>query len=170
MTGSVHLTWRLDTTAGIPGGLNPDELLAEIDASFKSWENADVFFFSQAGDEQADIVLRFANPPGEDFEGRKGSIAKAYFPWASRRGEIYLNPTERWSTARFAVSREPLMDWLPHQIGHVLGLKDDSITSRFVVPSRFMVPYGPHGMPDDWALNDLRRLYAVPRPEIVSMN
>jgi len=156
-----HLTWRLDTTAGVPSNLKPDELLAEIDASFKVWERAGVFSFSQAGDEPADIVLRFTDPPGEKFDGHMGKVAKAYFPWAQNRGEIYLDPEERWSTKRFALTRETVFDWLPHQIGHVLGLKDTTY------PSRFVTSYGPYGTPDAWALSDLRHLYVPPRATVV---
>ena len=45
------------------------------------------------------------------------------FPWTEHRGRIHLDPLEWWSAESFAVLGDPITQWLPHEIGHVLGLQ-----------------------------------------------
>ena len=154
-----HLTWRLDTTAPLPKRLQEAELQREIDESFKSWEAAGVFTFSQTGAaEPADIVISFGTPPGKSWDGQLGTMGHASFPWSRDRGHIYLDPSEWWSTRSVALVGDPITKWLPHEIGHVLGLQhthgeDDTMSAT-----------GPYNLPDKASYAQLRHLYAPQTP------
>lgn len=153
-----HLVWRLDTTAK-PERLSEEELVREIDESFKSWEAAGVFTFAKAQvAEPADIVISFGTPPGRSWDGQLGSMGHASFPWSNDRGHIYLDPSEWWSTRSFALIGDPITKWLPHEIGHVLGLQH--------VPGedQTMSEIGPYGLPDKNSFAQLRHLYAPLTP------
>ena len=154
-----HLTWRLDTATPLPERLSSANLLQEIEASFKSWEPAGVFTFAQARvGEPADIVISFGTPPGRSWDGQLGSMGHASFPWSRDRGHIYLDPSEWWSTRSFALIGDPITKWLPHEIGHVLGLQhthDDD---------RTMSATGPYSLPDKNNFAQLRHLYAPQTP------
>ena len=150
-----HLTWHLDTSTPLPERLRVEELQREIDESFKSWEAAGVFTFSQARvAEPADIVISFGTPPGRTWDGQLGSMGHASFPWSRDRGHIYLDPAEWWSTRSVALVGDPITKWLPHEIGHVLGLQhchgDDETMSAT----------GPYHLPDKTSFAQLRHLYA----------
>lgn len=150
-----HLTWSVDTSSGnVPPGLSQSALLAEVDVCFQHWQQSGVFTFEPTSSPDADIVIRFTNPPDGQFDGPLGKMSKGFYPWSPQRGQIYLDPGERWTTAQASVFGNPLSDWLPHQIAHVLGLRDTPGSSRHLSTA------GPQGEPDEWALYELRRLYA----------
>lgn len=149
-----ELTWRLNTLTPIPPPLDPSVVRQEIQKSFDVWEEGDVFRFAQAADgENADIVISFTSPPDRPFDGRLGRFGTATFPWSPNRGRIYLDPSEWWTTRSFAFLREPITDWLPHEIGHTLGLLHMN-TGGYTMSTT-----GPFGMPDRAAFTQLRHLY-----------
>ena len=153
-----HLTWRVDPASPAPSYLDPVKLDKAIADSFKSWEPAGIFTFSQAaGSTPADITICFRSPAGKLFErkGKEGCMGQAGFPWSANRGRIYLDPSELWSTESFALFRDPIVNWLPHEIGHVLGLQH-SFNDR----DQTMCATGPYQRPDDESFSRLRRLYA----------
>lgn len=155
-----HLTWRLDTTlTPLPARLSQTELEREIDKSFKSWEAAGVFTFAHAAaGEPADITISFGTPPGRVWDGQLGSMGHTSFPWSRDRGHIYLDPSEWWSTHTVALIGDPITKWLPHEIGHVLGLQhcpDEDQT---------MSETGPYALPGKSAFAQLRHLYAPQTP------
>ncbi|WP_395749322.1 matrixin family metalloprotease [Prosthecobacter sp.] len=154
------LTWRLDTAAApLPKRLVEADLLREIDQSFKSWEAAGVFTFAQARvGEPSDIVISFSAPPGRTWDGQLGSMGHAAFPWSSDRGHIYLDPSEWWSTGSFALIGDPITRWLPHEIGHVLGLQHSRDEGQT------MAETGPYSLPDKASFSQLRHLYAPLTP------
>ncbi|MDB6003239.1 MAG: hypothetical protein JWR15_226 [Prosthecobacter sp.] len=155
-----HLTWRLDTTlTPLPERLPQADLQREIAESFKSWEAAGVFTFAPASaGESADITISFGKPPGRSWDGQLGSMGHASFPWSRDRGHIYLDPSEWWSTQSFALIGDPITKWLPHEIGHVLGLQhchgeDETMSAT-----------GPYTLPEKSAFAQLRHLYAPQTP------
>ena len=152
-----HLTWTLDTTsAPLPPGLSHSDILAELDVCFQQWADAGVFTFTPTGAADADIVVRFTDPPDGRFDGRAGRMTRGFFPWAEHRGQIYLDPAERWTTALSWEPGVPIAGWVPHQIAHVLGLRDDLGS-----PSTHLTTLGPQHGPDEWALYELRQLYTA---------
>lgn len=151
-----QLTWAVDLSSGaVPPGLSQEALLDTVDHCFQEWEQAGVFAFQPALSSEADIVIRFTNPPDGQFDGPLGKMTKGFYPWEANRGQIYLDPSERWTTAGGGLCANPLTDWLPHQIAHVLGLRD--------VPGAVghLSTTGPQGLPDDWALYQLRKRYGA---------
>lgn len=154
-----HLTWRLDTFKPLPARLPEGELIREIDESFKSWEGAGVFTFSRAHVGQpADIVISFGAPPGKPWDGQTGRMGHASFPWSQDRGHIYLDPDEWWSTKSFALIGDPITQWLPHEIGHVLGLQHTHTQNQT------MSENGPYKRPEMASFAQLRHLYAPTTP------
>lgn len=153
-----HLTWRLDTNSPIPKHLSVTDLRREIEKSFKCWESASVFTFSASTEEEADIVISFDPPPGRSWDGQLGSMGHASFPWSKSPGRIYLDPSEWWSTKSFALIGDPLTEWLPHEIGHVLGLQH---THKH---DHAMSAVGPYKRPDHDCFAQLRRLYSPKTP------
>lgn len=153
-----QLTWQLDPTTTVPAHLDPVKLDKAIADSFKAWEPAGIFSFAKAAEGQkADIVICFGSPAGKIFErkDKAGCMGQAGYPWTASRGRIYLDPSEMWSTEPFAIFRDPLVKWLPHEIGHVLGLQH-SYTER----DQTMCAHGPYQAPDEESFSRLRRLYA----------
>jgi len=153
-----HLTWRLDTNSPIPKHLSETDLRREIDRCFKCWEPASVFTFSASIEEEADIVISFDPPPGRKWDGQLGSMAHASFPWSESPGRIFLDPSEWWSTKSFALVGDPLAAWLPHEIGHVLGLQ------HCHKHDHAMSAVGPYKRPDPDCFSQLRRLYSPKTP------
>lgn len=149
-----HLTWRLNTLTPIPKRLSEAELIREIGKSFKSWEPGRVFTFSPSRGGRADIVVGFDTPSDKSWDGRLGTMGVATFPWSPNRGHIFLDPSEWWSTKSFAWFGDPITDWLPHEIGHVLGLR------HVLQPGYAMNPVGPFGMPSNADFEQLRHLYS----------
>lgn len=153
-----QLTWRVNPATPIPSSLDPVKLDKVIDESFKSWEPAGIFTFARAAEGQtADILICFSSPGGKLFErkGKEGCMGQASFPWSANRGRIYLDPSEHWSTESFAIFRDPIMSWLPHEIGHVLGLQHS-----YVDHDHTMCVHGPYKLPGIESFSRLRRLYA----------
>jgi len=148
------LTWRLNTLTPIPEGMSEAELLREVAESFQSWEPGGVFTFasSQSGC-RSDIVVGFDSPEGKPWDGKFGVMGRASYPWTAGRGHIYLDPSEAWTTDSWALLHEPITDWLPHEIGHVLGLR------HMRQPGFTMSGNGPFGPPDETAFAQLRHLY-----------
>jgi hypothetical protein len=149
-----HLTWRLNTLTPIPSYLVEEDLIHALDLSFKSWEPGRVFTFSPAHHGPADIVVSFDRPISKPWDGKMGTMGVAAFPWTPRRGHIHLDPSEWWSTRTFSWFADCITDWLPHEIGHVLGLRHQ------LQPGHTMSRYGPYGPPDEAAFTQLRYIYA----------
>ncbi len=148
------LTWRLNLLTPVPSPLEPSAVDREIQESFNAWEKGGVFQFAKAADgDEADIVISFASAPGRPFDGRLGRFGTAAYPWSPNRGRIYLDPSEWWTTKSISLLREPITDWLPHEIGHSLGLL------HMGVGGYTMSKIGPFGMPDNAAFAQLRHLY-----------
>lgn len=156
-----HLTWRVECLELLSGRLSKEELNREIDKSFKSWEAAGVFTFSQASeDEEADIIITFKPPAGRVWDGQLGTMGHASFPWTQNRGRIHLDPSEWWSSQSFSLLGDPILKWLPHEIGHVLGLPHTHGADHT------MCATGPYDLPDDRSFSRLRHLYAPRTPVI----
>lgn len=154
-----HITWRLDTSVPVPERIAEAELLREISKSFQSWEAAGVFTFAQARiGEPADIVISFNAPPGRRWDGQLGSMGHATFPWSAERGRIYLDPSEWWSTSAISLIGDPIRSWLPHEIGHVLGLQHTHKSDQT------MSATGPYELPGKESFAQLRQLYAPQTP------
>lgn len=150
-----HLTWRVDPATKIPEYLNPEKLHSAINESFKSWEPAGIFTFAPARvGEPADVEISFSAPPGNVWQRKEGCMGQASFPWSANRGRIYLDPAQWWSTDAFAVLRDPIVKWLPHEIGHVLGLQHS------YAHDHTMCVHGPYQKPAAESFARLRRLYA----------
>lgn len=150
-----HLTWRLDPATKVPEYLDAEKLHSVIDESFKSWEPAGIFTFSAAkAGENADVEISFSTPPGKTWERKEGCMGQACFPWSANRGRIYLDPGQWWSTDSFSMLRDPIVKWLPHEIGHVLGLQHS------YGHDNTMCVNGPYQKPGDESFSRLRRLYA----------
>lgn len=153
-----HLTWRLEAM-NVPTRLSPTELQQSISTCFRSWEAAGVFTFSQAPiGAPADIVISFCPPPGRSWDGQLGHMGHATFPWSRERGRIYLDPAEWWSTNAISLVGDPLQSWLPHEIGHVLGLQHTPKQDQTMSES------GPYEQPGVESYAQLRRLYAPHTP------
>ncbi len=154
-----HLIWQLDTTTSLPDRLSAEELKREIDDSFKSWEAAGVFTFAQAqAGQTADITISFGTPPGRSWDGQLGSMGHASFPWSRDRGHIYLDPSEWWSTRSVALIGDPITKWLPHEIGHVLGLQ------HCHGENETMSETGPYSLPGNKSFAQLQHLYSPKTP------
>ncbi len=154
-----HLTWQLDTATPLPERLSAENLKREIGDSFKSWEAAGVFTFAQAQvGETADITVSFGTPPGRAWDGQLGSMGQASFPWSRDRGHIYLDPSEWWSTSSVALIGDPITKWLPHEIGHVLGLQ------HCPGEDQTMSETGPYSLPSNKSFAQLQHLYAPKTP------
>lgn len=149
-----HLTWSLITPPPIPNKLSEKDLLRAIDRSFKAWEHAGIFTFSRASGKAADITISFEKPPDQNWDGRMGTMGAAFYPWLAGRGQIYLDPSEWWSAKPFALLGDPITDWLPHEIGHALGLP------HVIEPGYVMNESGPFGLPDKTDLSLLQKLYS----------
>ena len=153
-----QLTWKVDPSTPVPSSLDPVKLDQAIADSFKSWEPAGIFTFARAAEGQtADITICFSSPAGKVFErkDKEGCMGQASFPWSANRGRIYLDPAEHWSTESFAIFSDPIVNWLPHEIGHVLGLQHS-----FAEKDHTMCAYGPYKRPDEESFSRLRRIYA----------
>ena len=153
-----HLTWRLDTLAGVPAGMLEADVEREVSKSFRSWEGAGVFRFDPSAGGKADIVVGFKPMPGTVSDGPAGNVARSAYPWSAHRGHIYLDPSEYWTTASFSLFKEPISDWLPHEIGHSMGLL------HCQEPGQTMSEMGPYHLPDEFAFAMLRRLYCPGTP------
>lgn len=150
----THLTWALATSPPIPKRLSERELVHAIEESFKEWEPAHVFTFSHSTEKLADITISFQKPPDRRWDGRMGLMGAAFFPWQAGRGHIYLDPSEWWSAEPFSLLGDPVVDWLPHEIGHVLGLPHVLETTNIMYES------GPHSPPEEHDFSLLQNLYA----------
>lgn len=149
-----HLTWSRTTPPSIPKRLSERELVRAIEKSFKEWEQARVFTFSHTTEKLADITISFQKPPDRRWDGRMGLMGAAFFPWQAGRGHIYLDPAEWWSTEPFSLLGDPIEAWLPHEIGHVLGLP------HVLETADVMYERGPYGPPEEDDFSQLRNLYA----------
>lgn len=147
------LIWRLQTPPPIPKHLVEKDLLQQIDKSFMEWEHAGIFTFAQSKDQQADITISFAKPPDRAWDGRLGTMGAAFYPWMPMHGHIYLDPAESWRTMPFSMLGDPITDWLPHEIGHILGLPHD-LREGYV-----MHDSGPYDPPSADDFSQLQRLY-----------
>ncbi len=145
--GKRALSWAVDHSTAPT--LSPEALDADVAACFAAWEPAGVFTFHRAADlGSADIKIAF---------GTLADTGHAAFPWQAARGTITLSNSDRWGTG-FALLGNSVRDWLPHEIGHALGLKhtlDDASCMRQA---------GPYGMPTVADLNRLRAIYSPGRP------
>lgn len=139
---SRTLTWGVDyfTTA-----LAPEQVDREAAASFAAWEAAGVFTFTRTTYERADIKISFT--PLAD-------MGHAAFPWQAERGTIRLSSARAWG-AGLCLFSDSIRDWLPHEIGHALGLK------HTMDEGSVMREHGPYGMPTVRDLNRLRTIYAT---------
>ncbi len=149
-----HLTWRLAASASMPKGMSEKEFRQAIARSFKQWEPADVFTFSPSSEKAADITIGFQKPPDRKWDGHLGLMAAASYPWTRNRGHIYLDPAEKWMAKPFAILGDPVTDWLPHEIGHLLGLP------HVVEQGYIMNETGPYGPPDEFDFSLLQHLYS----------
>lgn len=151
-----HLTWQVDPKTKVPEQLDPKKLHQAVEESFKSWEPAGIFTFSPVEEgETADIVISFEAPPGKTWEQKTGCMGQAAFPWTANRGRIYLDPSQWWTTESFSVFRDPISKFLPHEIGHVLGLQHSYMSNDHT-----MCVHGPYKQPGEESFSRLRRLYA----------
>lgn len=148
-----HLTWRLDSSTSIPNGISEKELCHAVAKSFKAWEPAGVFTFSPSSENLVDITIGFQKPPDRKWDGRLGLMAAATYPWTRSRGRIYLDPAEKWMAKPFAILGDPVTDWLPHEIGHMLGLP------HVIERGYIMNETGPYGPPDEFDFSLLQHLY-----------
>lgn len=85
-------------------------------------------------------------------------MGHAIYPWSKNRGHIYLDPSEWWSTKSFAWLADPITDWLPHEIGHALGLR------HTIQNGCTMSAHGPFGLPGKADFTQLRYLYSPGTP------
>lgn len=159
-----NLTWRVESKlTAMPSGITIEALNTEVARCFKSWEPAGVFAFSPARQGQAaDITICFDPPPGRFWDGQLGTMGHAAFPWTANRGRIYLDPSEWWSTGAFSALGDRLIEWLPHEIGHALGLQHASSSHDL------MCAVGPYPLPDDRSFARLRHLYSPLTPVIAT--
>ena len=74
------------------------------------------------------------------------------------RGHIYLDPSEWWSTRSVALIGDPITKWLPHEIGHVLGLQ------HCPGEDQTMSETGPYSLPSNKSFAQLQHLYAPKTP------
>ncbi len=149
------LTWRLEVTADFPKALQRDQVEKAIAQSFASWQPAGVFTFVRSSDgESADITVSFGSPKEAMFDSMQNRVAYSFYPWSMKPGRIYLDPRDRWSTSQFSLVGEPITDWLPHEIGHALGL------THCKRPGRLMHPVGPFPKPGGSEFRELRKRYA----------
>jgi predicted Zn-dependent protease len=147
------LRWRYAAHT-TPSYLSAASVTKEIQRCFDYWQGAGVFRFSQASDDEpADIQIAFGKPAEAAFDSEHDQMAFGFYPWSSHPGQIYLDPTEKWSTSDVSFSGEPITDWMPHEIGHVLGLKH-SHSERDV-----MHAVGPFSAPSNGDFKALRALY-----------
>ena len=137
---SRALTWGIDyTTTALP----PEQVDAEALASFAAWEAAGVFTFTRTTYAAADIKISFTT---------LADVGHAAFPWQAGRGTIRLNSARAWG-AGLCLFSDSIRDWLPHEIGHALGLK------HTMDEGSVMAETGPYGMPTVRDLNRLRMIY-----------
>ena len=155
-----HLTWKLSSEKSLPGRLDPILVKREIAQSFDMWAKAQVFTFAEAEEgETADIVISFDRPKEAAFDRNDCQIGYSFYPWTDRKGEIYLDPDRAWTTRSVGLIAETITDWLPHEIGHVLGLKHSDSCNNV------MHPFGPFSTPNKEAFQSLRDLYnLLPHP------
>lgn len=137
------LTWGIDYTGTT---LDPAQADMEAQACFDEWAAAGVFTFTQAPYAVADIKVSFTT---------LATVGHAAYPWQAERGIIRLDGSQPWGTG-LALLSHSLRDWLPHEIGHALGLKH-------TLDGSAMREYGPYGAPTPRDLIRLRELYAPGR-------
>lgn len=145
--GKRALTWGVDYSAA---ALDPQAIDADVAASFAAWEASGLFTFSRAPYSEADIKISF---------GPLYDTGHAAFPWQAGRGSIVLNQGLAWG-AGFCLFTNSIRDWLPHEIGHALGLKHNHDENSV------MREHGPYGLPTVADLNRLRAIYSPGRPLI----
>ena len=150
------LRWRFASHT-TPSYLSAASVINDLQRCFDYWQGAGVFRFSQASDDEpADIQIAFGKPSEASFDVEHDQMAFGFYPWSSHRGQIFLDPSEKWSTADVSVSGEPITDWVPHEIGHALGLKH-SHSDRDV-----MHAVGPFSRPSGNDFDALRKIYGQP--------
>jgi len=144
-----NLTWAVDYST-VPVGLSGRcGLDGAVQECLRPWESSGVFRFTQATQGvRPDIRIGFRDLGcNNDHAGRAG------FPWTADRGQIWLNSQQNWSTG-WSLTACQLGDWLPHEVGHSLGLLHTSSCSSC------MQEHGPYGKPTHHDLQTLRRVYA----------
>jgi hypothetical protein len=150
------LRWRIASET-VPAGLDRARLEAEIDRCFNYWEGSGIFRFEKTlPGEAADIIIAFGKPPEAKFDEDHARVAYGFYPWSSRPGSIFLDPQERWTTGSYGLTGESIDDWLPHEIGHVLGLRHSHGEGDV------MHPVGPFKKPSQNDFANLREVYGLP--------
>jgi len=85
-----------------------------------------------------DFDVSFA--PLENFDGKKGVLAHAYFPGQGKiSGDVEINDEWNWTThsALQRLSTPPLIPILIHEFGHSLGLRHDTTTTQSIMYPSF---------------------------------
>ncbi len=159
------LTWAVSDSPPIPRNLDRDALERKVEICFNQWENARVFEFSKAAPgQQADIVISFDRPSEAGFEKSDLRLSFGFYPWSRNPGKICFDPEHRWSTGEAGIIGEPIADWLPHEIGHVLGLRHSDNEGDV------MHPIGPFNQPKTRDLQALQLLYLGAQQDSVDLS
>jgi len=139
--GVATLTYWISDT-DLPNGFTVNDMAIEIGEAFHSWQQyIPVRFQRVLQKENANFKIgAYAGRHGDDndFDGRFGELAHAYYPGNCGRGYAglcHFNKDEHWSTQENERRyRLDLRTMAVHEIGHLLGLMHSTDTNSIMYP------------------------------------
>ncbi|CAD5125016.1 unnamed protein product [Dimorphilus gyrociliatus] len=125
------LKWRLyNYTPDIPNV----SVVAAIKYALKQWSDNSKLKFTRVYSGNVHLKFRFvsgAHGDGYPMDGPSGTLAHAFYPKTSRKGQIHFDEAEKWSTSNNKIHLSVVAC---HELGHALGLKHSSKSQAIMYP------------------------------------
>lgn len=118
-----------------------NKILRLISEAMRIWERNSVLKLRRSNDDDADILIDFAqgnHGDGYNFSGQGGNLAHAFYPGPGIGGDVHLDQDENWNLDD-DVSKKydgsiSVFYTLLHELGHSLGLGHSSLTNSIMFP------------------------------------
>lgn len=139
--GEATLTYWV-SDSDLPNGFTLNDMVVEIGAAFQAWQQYIRLSFQRVLQEEKAIfkIGAYAGRHGDDndFDGRFGELAHAYYPGKCGRGYAglcHFNKDAHWSTQESERRyRLDIRTMAVHEIGHLLGLVHSTNIDSIMYP------------------------------------